>query len=87
VIVVPNDPHAVIAAMTAAGWEQVGGRADRYVRLCWPGSQRTTTVPLRPDYGDYGDLMGVVLAGLTRAAVDGARAQRVLDALSIEVTP
>jgi hypothetical protein len=81
VTAVPNDPQAVVAAMAAVGWEQVGGRADLYVRLRWPSSQRTTVVPLRPDDPEYGDLMGAVMAELAQAAADGARARRVLDAL------
>jgi hypothetical protein len=84
-IPIPGDPQAVVAAMAAAGWEQAGGRADCYVRLRWPGGQRTMIVPLRPDCADYGDLMGAVLAELARSAVEGARSRRVLDALSIEV--
>jgi hypothetical protein len=81
VTAVSTNPQAVVAAMTAAGWEQAGGRVDHYVRLCWPGSQRTTVVPLRPDDPEYGDLMGAVMAELAQAAADGARARRVLDAL------
>jgi hypothetical protein len=84
VTAIPSDPHAVVAAMIAAGWERVGGRADSYVRLCWPNNQRTTVVPLGPNNPEYGDPMGAVIAELAQSAADGASAKRVLEALSTD---
>lgn len=73
------DPHALIAALKAAGWVQVGENAGKYVRLrTMTAGSRSYIVPLDRDADDYQDLMDDVRGDLHWMAYMGARASRVL---------
>jgi hypothetical protein len=78
------DPNAVVTALTRNGWTVAGGQPARFVRLAvppgWPG--KTITVPLDKSAGDFGDLMGDVLAELADGDLNGRRAAAVLDTIN-----
>lgn len=85
-----QDPHAIapqrlIDALTANGWTTAGQRTGRYTRLNWPGETDPYTaslvVPTNPDYADYTETLGGVLAQLARQADTGRRAAAVLASL------
>jgi hypothetical protein len=80
----PVDPHRLIAALEAAGFERVGGRTGMYSRHRWPRSYppRSLMVPLDPTMADYQDMLGAVLAELEYAVQLGGQASAVLDALN-----
>ncbi len=77
-------PEQVIAALEAAGWTwerpTVGGQAA----MRWPGSDRTTAVPLDDRAAGYGEAVGAVLAELRAADFVGFRARWALRALGVE---
>lgn len=64
---VPTDPARVVAAMEQAGWVRVGYRTGEYVRLAPPTEEGISLmVPLDSGAPEYRELMGAVVATLTR---------------------
>ncbi|MBY8879854.1 hypothetical protein [Actinacidiphila acidipaludis] len=92
---VPPDPERVDPAVLSAllrrhGWQRRGGAPGRYSRWTPPGDAAGTSLLLpegrprggrRPEYADYGDLIGEALTALARSAVPSAR--EVLRALTV----
>ncbi|HEU5108825.1 MAG TPA: hypothetical protein VFT95_09735 [Micromonosporaceae bacterium] len=67
-------PERLVAALTAAGWFEVGRREGVYVRLQF-ADRLPLLVPLNPANADYEDLMAEVLAELETAADYGSAAE------------
>lgn len=81
------DPRQLAAVLEDNGWTFKGGRKDEYRRLAWPDDpQRVMMVVLDRDAPEYEQFLGATLVELERAARDGDRARRVLDALEETAT-
>lgn len=78
------EPATVRAALQAAGFIHIGGRAGLYTRWRWPADRRgyTMIVPENPANADFADLMQSTLAALSHTADQGARAQQALDVIA-----
>lgn len=57
--------EALIAALKAAGWRRVGGRAGYYVRLRNDAAAPTVIVPVDPSAPDYRELMDAAHASVS----------------------
>lgn len=80
--VVENDGTRMVAALEAAGFTVVGGRAGMYVRLAWPDAHpraNTLRVPVGDGFADFADSLADVVAELEYAAGRGEAARRALD--------
>jgi hypothetical protein len=78
VSVVETTPDRLIAALTAAGWVEVGRRAGVYVRLRYAEHDPSLLVPLDPTAPEHEVMMGAVLMQLERLAQVGLAADRAL---------
>jgi hypothetical protein len=71
-------PDRLIAALTAAGWAEVGGRTDAYVRLRYAVHEPSLVVPLDPTAPEHEAMMVAALTQLERLAQAGLAADRAL---------
>lgn len=76
------DPAALVAALQAADFAVAGMRSNAYIRWQSPGTGVPLLSPLDPTAPEYAELMDATMTTLRRLATDGARAQRVLDAVA-----
>jgi hypothetical protein len=76
--VAETTPDRLIAALTAAGWAEVGGRTDAYVRLRYAVHEPSLVVPLDPTAPEHEAMMVAALTQLERLAQVGLAADRAL---------